>query len=542
MYKVDEDNQDAGGSQAGSVQSVQQGGARGTAVTRLTKGFLANIVGQVIAASGQLVLVPVFLACWGKQLYGEWLLLSAATAYVALCDFGMQMFVVNRMNQCYARGDVTQGTRILHSALLTSVLVCGIVLAILVPGVFLAPLEKWLHLTITSHVASAIIACVLMFQILVTIPYGLVAGVYRATGEYARGQMAQNTSAMLSLCFTVTVVVLGGTPVYAASAQLAAVAIVMIFVTRDLSKRQHHLQPGFRQANLRLGLSLVGPSLLFALIQVAFWLTVQGSVLIVGSLFGAVAVAVFVPCRTLGNLIRQVIAAFTNAIWPEWTTLDAEGKRETLRTMLLLASKTFVALSVSLSAFLYLAGAPILLAWTRHRVEADLGLINAVLGLVTFQSPWLASSLLLAASNRLRALACCYLGAAVFGLGAGLIAGRAFGPAGVVWGMCAGELLICGTILPWMACRAVGQSLASFAAQVYGRGAVLAGVVFIAVDVSRRWLLVRTSLGSALLLGACAFVVSLSLAAVLGFHWGQGTSLRKIVALGRLKVSSAFSG
>ena len=98
-------------------------------VRRVTGGTVGNVLGQVINVAGQFVLVPIFLTYWGSQLYGEWLTLSAAVAYLTLVDFGIQSYVINRMNQCYVRGELEACSRILHSALYLYLLVsagrCG---------------------------------------------------------------------------------------------------------------------------------------------------------------------------------------------------------------------------------------------------------------------------------------------------------------------------------------------------------------------------------------------------------------------------------
>ena len=78
----------------------------GLAVGRIARGTLANVVSIFISMAGHIVLTPVFLMAWGVGLYGEWLTLSAAVAYMALLDFGIQTFVVNRLTQCYALGEI----------------------------------------------------------------------------------------------------------------------------------------------------------------------------------------------------------------------------------------------------------------------------------------------------------------------------------------------------------------------------------------------------------------------------------------------------
>jgi hypothetical protein len=53
---------------------------------RLLRGLGANAYGQFVTVIVQLVGVPILLHAWGAQLYGEWLILFAIPAYLAMTD------------------------------------------------------------------------------------------------------------------------------------------------------------------------------------------------------------------------------------------------------------------------------------------------------------------------------------------------------------------------------------------------------------------------------------------------------------------------
>jgi hypothetical protein len=54
----------------------------------LLAGVTANAFGQAVAVCIQLMGVPILLHYWGMQLYGEWLILTAITTYLAIADLG----------------------------------------------------------------------------------------------------------------------------------------------------------------------------------------------------------------------------------------------------------------------------------------------------------------------------------------------------------------------------------------------------------------------------------------------------------------------
>src|SRR5262249_4256724 len=152
---------------------------------------------------------------------GEWLTLSAAVTYLSMLDFGMQMFVVNRLNQCYVREDYKEHARTLHSALLFSLTVAGAALLFATPFFLLVPLESWFRFTQTSHARVVVIEFLLCAQVVGALPCGLISGVYRSMREYPREQMVFNVRTTLSLLFTVLIVAQGGGLATVAGVQLA---------------------------------------------------------------------------------------------------------------------------------------------------------------------------------------------------------------------------------------------------------------------------------------------------------------------------------
>ncbi|MEO7653210.1 MAG: lipopolysaccharide biosynthesis protein [Bryobacteraceae bacterium] len=451
---------------------------RNAAISRLTQGTIANILNQVITAFGQIALVPVLLSCWGNQMYGEWLTLSAAVAYMTMLDFGMQLYVVNRMNQCYSRGATGEFVRILHSAILFTVVVSASAAILLLPAIAVAPLQRWFQLTVTQPSTAAIVAVLLVAQFLSFVPLGVLTGVYRSIGEYPRGATLGNVNRLLVLAVTALVAWMGGGLVALAAAQLIPpFAISGIYTVWDLRRRHPEVDIGLKRADWRLALSFLGPSWLFFLIQLALMITLQGSTLLVGAMLGAASVTVFVTLRTLANVIRQATGALYNAVWPELTSLEAQGRYDDLRKVHTLMAKALMTITACASVYLHFAGPDLVAAWTRHRVIYDAPLMTAFLLLMLSQAWWMTSSLLLISSNHHRMVSICQIGAGVSGLVLGYALCRTWGMAGVIYGLAATDLILCGWMIPRSACGMIGQSFGEFSGQVLLRGApVLAGL------------------------------------------------------------------
>jgi len=62
-----------------------------TGTTRVVQSLTAIVSGKILLTLGSLLLVPLYLTHWSPTVYGEWLALSAAVAYLSALDLGMNM-------------------------------------------------------------------------------------------------------------------------------------------------------------------------------------------------------------------------------------------------------------------------------------------------------------------------------------------------------------------------------------------------------------------------------------------------------------------
>ena len=443
-------------------------------------GGIANAATQAVNILGQALTVPIYLTYWGSQLYGEWMILTAAVAYLWLLDFGMQTYVVNRLNQAYARGDMDGFHEVLHSGVLFVAGICGVALAVLLPLATVMPLNRWFQLQITDpHTAMAVVM-IMVVQTVSSVPAGLVNGIYRSIGEFPRGTMIYNGYRAALLGGGAIVVALGGgLRALALQQMLTLIAISVVFVVYDLRRRHPEIEIGWRRGNVRLALSFLGPSWLFFMIQMSGALTQQGSTLLAGAFAGAASVALFTTFRTLGNMLRQATTLIYQSAWPELTAMEARRDYDTLRSLHVLMAKAIMVVTATAGVILHFVGAEVIAVWTRGKVEFDGGLMNAFLLLAIGQGWWMASSGILGATNHHRTLAVASIAASTLGLAGGAFLAPRFGAAGIVYGMWIVDLAICGFVIPKAACAMAGQRTSTFAWDVLVRGIPVIGVVYL---------------------------------------------------------------
>src|SRR5207253_2841311 len=191
---------------------------------------------------------------------------------------------------------------------------------------------------------------------LVAMPAGLISSFYRTTGDLPRSQWMGNIQQVLLLSLVATVLVFGGGMRAVAAWQLLPLLAVTGFIIWDVRRKAPQLAPTVTKAKFQVFLSMLRSSVLFGLLMVSNALTVQGSVLVVSSVLGGMAVAVFVISRTLANLIRQLVGAMNSALWPDLTIMESSGALERLRRIHKLLVAGSSTLCIAIAAALWYEG------------------------------------------------------------------------------------------------------------------------------------------------------------------------------------------
>jgi len=379
-----------------------------------------------------------------------------------MLDFGMQMYVINRLNQQYSVGKLGEYNKTLQSALSMLILVSISALLLFALGIFSLPFNKWFNFSLMDRDIAAFVAVLLAVQLILKIPQGLIVGVYRTFGEYPRQTVITALQLAAVWGLTAVVLVLRGGPVHVAMVQLVPFLGTTAFVLYDLRRRHPEVQIGIRERDWRLVRTFLVPSFLFLLIQLSMALTLQGTTLVVASFIGPSAVAMFVVIRTIPNLIRQIVGTLNNALWPELTRLEARGQYAPLRSAHRSLVKLSFALSVSAAIVLHFVGADVIQRWTLGRIGFDQMLLDVFLLYFVFQTPWLVSSYFPSAFNKHRMLAFHYVVNGALGLALAVILVRPFEIVGVVLGLWIADVLVCGWFVPYETCRMLGEHVGRF--------------------------------------------------------------------------------
>lgn len=367
---------------------------------RILRGLGANAFGQLVTVVVQLAGVPILLHAWGAQLYGEWLLLFAIPAYLAMTDLGFTQSACNDMTARVARGDRAGALSVFQSIglLVYAIAALGLILtAAAVPWLALA---EWLNFQAMDARTAQWVLWLLVAQVLVTLPDGVTHAGFRAGGEYALHFGLHSVVRLLQFSGVWIAALAGGGPLAAAAIFLGVRALATAAFALLVVRRHRWLCYGRAAASAAELRRLLRPALANTAIPLAQALNIQGMVVVVGAVLGPLAVVVFSTLRTLTRLAMQMVMIVANATEPELAAAHGAGNRELLRRLFIRALGGGLWLALFAAGGLALFGSWVLELWTHGRVVMDGALFGWLLASAVASVLWFGGLTVLKAANR----------------------------------------------------------------------------------------------------------------------------------------------
>lgn len=361
-------------------------------VGALSLGALVNILSQVI--------VPIALYVWGKFRFGEWLLLAGLVQFLKITDLGIQTYVGNKLCASFASGDRNEFRRVLHSTLRIQLPLSFAVLVVVALATGLLPAGRMLGLHTIRGWALFAVILLLSVELLLGVPMGVIAAVYRATGHLARAAILSAGQQFAILVLTVALIAVNSSFVGVAAAQVAVSVVVTGLIFHDL----HRLHPwlGLRPSHgsWQEGFKMVGPGLFFLLIPISDYIATQFTLLVTQRSLAGGEVSRLATHRMIVNFGVMISSLLTTAVWPELTAMHALGKTQSLVRV----HRTLAKLNLWLVGGLMLALLPLISwiypLWTARKLTLDSWTLSFLMARLLLWTVWSASGTVLYASNR----------------------------------------------------------------------------------------------------------------------------------------------
>ena len=416
---------------------------------RLSLGVGSQAYGQLVLIVIRLGEVPLFLHYWGARLYGEWLMLAAVPAYLALSDGGFSGAASRDMTMRAGADDQSGALAVFQSTWAFLCIVSLVVVAVVMLSARLFPLASWFSFRAIGASQLNTVLFLLLIYVFIGFQSDLLYGGFWCSGRYSLGIAVTNTTRLIEFVALVTTVIMGGGPVQAAEAYLVGRIAGTVMTRLALRRATPWLHYGLGRISVQEIRRLARPAFASISFPLGNALNIQAIRIVVGLVLGPLAVAVFAPLRTLSNLTTRPGAVINGVIEPELAVAFGRGDRTVFSQLFLRGCQAAVWLSISAALSLTLVARWLWPVWTGGRIPMEWPLFLTLLGAGILNSLWYTALMVPYATNRHGRIAIVYTG--VYGamaLVGAYVAALNFGLVGVGAALLAAELLVTMYVLP----------------------------------------------------------------------------------------------
>jgi O-antigen/teichoic acid export membrane protein len=435
-------------------------------IFRLIHGLGAQGYSQAVQIFIRLAEVPLLLGFWGTRLYGEWLMLAAIPACLAICDGGFGGAASREMSMRSGAGDRPGTLALFQSTWIFLLLVSlGFGLFAFV-AVQVAPIPEWLGLEVMDLATVKLVTLILVAHVLVGFQAGIVYGGFYCEGRYAMGMALNATMQWMEFGGLVLAVALGGGPVEAAIGYLGGRIGGLFLMRLGLYRATPWLRFGWSVATFLEVRRISSPAIASLAFPLGNALNIQGMRLLIGLLFGPTAVVVFSTLRTLTRLAMQPCLVINRLIEPEMASAYGGNRHDVFRRLFKQSCQVALWVSVASCIALVVSGESLLGIWTNGKVPMDWPLYTLLLLGAVANAIWYTALMAAYATNRHVRVALVY--SAVYGGGAFILAyifAKFSGLAGVGLALLLSEIAMAPYVL-LETLRLTGESWASWSSQV----------------------------------------------------------------------------
>lgn len=434
---------------------------------RVLASTIALSLGAVVHMLGQVIVVPIGMATWQKERWGEWLSISALVMFLALTDLGVQTHVVNKMSAQFARGKTDEMQHELHSALRIQGPLAIVIWTLGAVVFYFLPLKSWLGIRTATDLDAYLTIIFFSFELLLNVPFGVVNSTYRAVQQLPRAAVIGTLKRVFEILILSSMMLLRAPFWTVALGRVLMVLVLYSWVIRDLHRRFTWFSLRPLRGVARDGLAMLPSGALFLLAALADYLANQGNLMVIQGVLGGVAVAQLATHRTISSMGKIVATQLASAIWPELTALEALGDTERLVRLHRTAAK-IVAFLAGIPLLAFFPASPwVYRAWTMRELSLD----AVILGLFVLQTilwgVWYAGWTVLMATNRQGRLVWFLAVNALVSMGLCVLLVPKLGIRGAAISMLVADCTIALWSIPRAACIALGDKPSGFFREVF---------------------------------------------------------------------------
>lgn len=426
---------------------------------RMLSNYFLQLLNQLIRLCESILLVPLCLSAWGPDAFRDWVVLFSVMMFVGICDFGTITYFGNRFLALTATGDRERFRRELRIGL-SCTLTLGIGILVVAYGLLYGYDSLGLFRPMAMS-KTAVYASLVMMTLPISIQFSeeMLRTLYRANGEFGRGEAAFALFAIAWLIGFAIVLVLKLPPVAAAALRLVLPALMAVAVIFDVTHRYPGIVLRFAMPTLAELRHLAPQALLLFTAPLSLAIVQSGPVMMFAVMgLSSIPVLSYTLVRTVTGLARQAAFQFAVGTGIEMARHEARDERDACRRLYGATGAIVTGLVGLFSGFILWAATPFLASWTHGTVPADMPLVLAFLGGLLFAAPGQAGLMLLTYRNHAKPLAVAW---GSFALGGMVLAGvlvPQFGVAAAAFSFGLSESIAVGLLVPFVIQRQFGFS------------------------------------------------------------------------------------
>ena len=370
--------------------------------------IVAVVYGMAVLVIGQAALVPLFLRMWGPVVYGQWLVISAVPAYLALAELGIGHALGNLLAISIAQGRIVDAQNKFNAAFKYQGLIGAALFFLFCGMVVMLPIANWLVIGSLSPNGAIVVLLSLVVYSILPIQIGCFSGIYRAASLYHRYLLFQGHARLLEVICTAVLLISQCGMVEISVALLAVRFLWFLVVVFDSRGRVAGLRVRWDEGSWREFSSLLPVGFGYFAFPIGNALINQGVVLLVNHLGGVAAVVELSVGRQVCRFFLQLTSAISAAVHPELTLAFARGERARLLALQAGVIAVVVVIGGVFVVACFIIGPGLAHWWTQGVAVSAvtfgllaLEAVTAGLANVSLLLPW--------AANRLGSLPYCYL-------------------------------------------------------------------------------------------------------------------------------------
>lgn len=323
-------------------------------------GILTNYLQYILNILLGIVLSPLVLKFAGQETMGAYAILLQVISYVSLIDLGVGLSASRFLSQSYALGleDFVNTSNIYRSVAILQNTLMAVLFIIL--SVFIEQIFHFSH-----HLAGEVRIGLWLLALwtFLSSPWSLYTGILYTTNNMSTQNMIDAASNLVKIVLAVVFVMLGWSIIGLIVSQIISQLFALVIKWYVTKKKVGEIGFKFSLALNDKFRTILAFSFNSFLITIAIRLVFSTDNLVIGYLYGPVAVTVYYLTFQPGNMLNQFILRITDNFTPSVNIWFANGETERLKTSFLLLFRITYVLTVLMLWGIVFCTQPIIYLW-----------------------------------------------------------------------------------------------------------------------------------------------------------------------------------